>query len=191
MLAALPALGTAQTSPATDVSERCQVWAQAGECMLNEGYMRTKCGASCQQMQSLASESSAARARPELTVAAGEQSLVAPEAAPLVDPARAASQCAAWAAANQCVANPRFMCHACEMACKQHEDENCPIWAAKNECRSNPAFMLEQCRVACSWKEDDVQYWQNMFASHPGATLILNGPEGGRGERAEPLALPV
>ena len=54
------------------------------------------------------------------------------------------SECATWAAAGECAANPGFMKSSCRLACQ------CEQWAAAGECTANPEYMKGHCAQACT-----------------------------------------
>ncbi|KAL3920043.1 MAG: hypothetical protein SGPRY_005402, partial [Prymnesium sp.] len=69
-------------------------------------------------------------------------------------------ECAGWAAAGECAANPSFMRLHCAAACAHSKgvtsqiEQECSGYAKQGECVRNPAFMLSTCRAHCeAWEE--------------------------------------
>jgi len=91
--------------------------------------------------------------------APGGGASVAPAAGEPGEPA----DCAAWAAAGECTANPAFMRTECKVTCERADEAasahlvdlytpkaECVQWAQIGECESNKAFMQAQCAFSCS-----------------------------------------
>eukprot|EP00058_Branchiostoma_floridae_P022713 XP_002608203.1 hypothetical protein BRAFLDRAFT_90357 [Branchiostoma floridae] len=71
-------------------------------------------------------------------------------------------QCAEWAAAGECDANPGYMLWNCMQSCGfcsrpgcSDNNQNCVFWASIGECDANPNFMLETCPLSCNVCEGD------------------------------------
>lgn len=127
-----------------DQHERCRVWAEEGECLLNKRYMDRYCAASCADQPSI--------------LAVGECGDQHP-------------RCGLWASTGECSENRVVMRKYCRRACglcravdddddEEEEDdcsdlhENCGQWAKAGECEKNSRYMDLNCPKSCDRCED-------------------------------------
>ncbi|XP_035673742.1 uncharacterized protein LOC118414081 [Branchiostoma floridae] len=64
--------------------------------------------------------------------------------------------CAGWAAAGECNANPGYMLSECAQSCGlcsrsarscADDHDSCAFWASIGECQANPNYMLNYCQL--------------------------------------------
>ncbi|XP_029643131.1 zinc metalloproteinase nas-14 [Octopus sinensis] len=121
--------------------EKCGQWALEGECQLNNVWMEQYCGHSC-------------RTCDKVTGGGGTDE----EYDDCKDSEQYRDKCPAWAQANQCAINPKFMIPHCRMSCKKcqtkgcvnlYKDNICDLKAQGDQCESNKEFMRKNCRKSC------------------------------------------
>lgn len=115
-----------------DNHDRCNEWAERGECENNELYMLKNCKRSCG---------------------------VCRRSVPCADEHE---RCGLWADFGECDANPKYMRKRCKKSCGvclrgERElsvlcvdgHEKCEMWAEAGECVANPTYMLPNCAKSC------------------------------------------
>ncbi|XP_074654673.1 von Willebrand factor A domain-containing protein 2-like [Tubulanus polymorphus] len=127
-----------ETGECVDDHNKCDFWANIGECVKNPDWMLINCKKSCNVCKS--GDKAA-----EIT---GECKNDAP-------------QCVYWAKIGECEENPGYMKSKCRQSCKvctggkpiveKCEDyhKNCAYWASIGECAKNPKYMLASCGISC------------------------------------------
>jgi hypothetical protein len=109
-------------SDCIDSDERCELWADAGECSKNPGYMLSGCAKACNVCPSEGMD--AVHAKPYCV---NEE-----------------ERCPEWAQAGECAANPSYMVTNCAKACR-----TCHLLDpdVRKRYRYNSAYLNHKCKT--------------------------------------------